>query len=244
MAPIDLPSPNHGPRPVGKPTDMLILHYTGMRTAQAALDRLRDPAAQVSAHYVIDEDGVVYRLVPEDRRAWHAGVAFWRGETDVNGRSIGIELVNPGHEFGYRPFPAAQMAALRVLAAGIVARHGIPPLHVLAHSDVAPSRKQDPGELFDWHGRAAAGIGAWPAPTAADDGGYDTAAVRGLLARLGFDVPHGTAWDDGARAALTAFQRHWHPERTGRDPDGETVRRLRALVRADVSAIASAAGSA
>lgn len=242
---VDLPSPNHGPRPPGMPTDMLILHYTGMRTAQEALDRLCDPEARVSAHYVIDEDGTVYRLVREDRRAWHAGVSFWRGETDINGRSIGIELVNPGHAIGYRPFPAAQMTALRVLAADLVAHYAIPPLHVLAHSDVAPSRKDDPGELFDWKGLAAAGIGAWPEPTVEDDGGYDVAIVRELLARLGYDVAHGeaahgTAWDDAARAALTAFQRHWHPERLGRDPDGETVRRLRALVRSDVSAVASA----
>lgn len=241
---VDLPSPNHGPRPQGKPVDMLILHYTGMRTAQEALDRLRDPEAQVSAHYVIDEDGTVYRLVREDRRAWHAGVSFWRGETDINGRSIGIELVNPGHEFGYRPFPDAQMRALRVLAADLVAHYAIPPLHVLGHSDVAPSRKTDPGELFDWQGLAAAGIGLWPAPTVADEGGYDTGTVRGLLDRLGYGVGHGTAWDEPAKSALTAFQRHWHPERLGGDPDGETVRRLRALVRADISAIAPAPASA
>lgn len=240
---VDLPSPNHGPRPVGKPLDMLVIHYTGMRTAPEALDRLRDPAAQVSAHYVIDLDGTVYRLVREDRRAWHAGVSFWRGETDINGRSIGIELVNPGHAFGYHPFPSAQMAALQALTTDIVAHYAIPPLHVLAHSDVAPTRKQDPGELFDWKGLAAFGVGAWPHPTAEDDGGFDAAAVRELLARLGYDVAagggHGTAWDEASRAALTAFQRHWHPERLGRDPDGETVRRLRALVRSDISAIAS-----
>ncbi|MFM2045876.1 MAG: hypothetical protein RLY86_4452, partial [Pseudomonadota bacterium] len=147
---VETPSPNHGPRAPGKPVDMLILHYTGMRSGTAALERLCDPEAQVSAHYLIEEDGTVHRMVHERRRAWHAGVSLWRGEKDINSRSIGIELVNPGHEFGYRPFPAAQMAALTELCRGIVEHYAIPPLHVLAHSDVVPDRKIDPGELFDW----------------------------------------------------------------------------------------------
>jgi len=145
---IDMPSPNFGPRR-GGPVDMLILHYTGMNSAEDALARLCDPAAEVSAHYLIDQRGIIYRLVDEQCRAWHAGIACWAGETDINNRSIGIELVNPGHEFGYEPFPPRQMAALIALGQAIVERHPIPPWRVLGHSDVAPARKTDPGELFD-----------------------------------------------------------------------------------------------
>ena len=140
---------------------MLVLHYTGMPSAAAALARLCDPGAKVSAHYLVDEDGTVQALVAEQNRAWHAGVSFWRGATGLNDRSIGIEIVNPGHEFGYRPFPPAQMQAVRELCRGILARWPIPARNVVAHSDIAPNRKQDPGELFDWRGLAAAGIGLW-----------------------------------------------------------------------------------
>src|SRR5262249_42163258 len=142
--------------------DMLVLHYTGMQSAAAAIDRLCDPAAKVSAHYLIEEDGTAWRLVDETRRAFHAGVSFWQGTTDVNSASIGIELVNPGHEWGYRPFPDAQMQTLETLAQEILRRHAIPPDRVVGHSDVAPARKQDPGELFDWRRLADAGIGLWP----------------------------------------------------------------------------------
>ncbi len=159
---VEQPSPNHDARAEGKPLDMLLLHYTGMESAAAALDRMCDPAAKVSAHYMIDEDGTVYRLVDEDRRAWHAGVAHWAGEDDINSRAIGIELVNPGHEFGYRAFPEPQMAALEALCLDILSRHDIPPDRVLGHSDVAPDRRQDPGDLFDWKRLAAKGIGLWP----------------------------------------------------------------------------------
>ena len=144
--------------------DMLVLHYTGMRSAAEALRRLTSPEAAVSAHYLIDEDGAVWRLVPEERRAWHAGVSYWRGRRDINSASIGIELVNPGHEFGYRAFPEAQVAALEVLCRDVLSRYQIPPRHVLGHSDVAPARKDDPGELFPWRRLARAGIGLWPEP--------------------------------------------------------------------------------
>jgi len=220
---LDLPSPNHGPRADGARVELLILHYTGMPTVRHALDRLCDPAAQVSAHYTVDEDGTVYAHVPEERRAWHAGVSSWRGQADVNSRSIGVEIVNPGHEFGYRPFPAAQMDAVEGLCRAIVARHGIRPADVLGHSDVAPARKEDPGELFDWPRLARAGIGLWPEPTAADDGPFDDAEVRSLLARYGYDAE--------APRALLSFQRHFHPEALTGAADAETVRRLRALVR-------------
>ena len=157
---IDLPSPNQDER--GETVDMLILHYTGMKTARDALDRLRDPAAAVSSHYVVDEDGTVFRLVPEDRRAWHAGVSYWRGHSALNARSIGIEIVNPGHEWGYRDFPVLQLAAVCDLCLAILARHAIPARNVVGHSDVAPDRKEDPGERFDWRALAENGVGLWP----------------------------------------------------------------------------------
>ena len=143
---IDLPSPNFDDRPTDGAIDILLLHYTGMESADAAIDRLRDPAARVSSHYVIDEDGSILRLVPEEKRAWHAGVSCWAGSRDINARSIGIEIVNPGHEFGYRAFPERQMHAVAALSQQLVAQHGIRASRVLGHSDVAPLRKQDPGE--------------------------------------------------------------------------------------------------
>jgi N-acetylmuramoyl-L-alanine amidase len=159
----DVPSPNHEARPEGAVIDTLVLHYTGMRSGAEAIARLCDPAAKVSAHYVVEEDGAVFRLVAEERRAAHAGISHWRGRSALNGNSIGIEIVNPGHEWGYRPFPALQMAAVCDLCLEIMGRHPIDPRNVVAHSDIAPDRKQDPGELFDWQGLAANGVGLWPA---------------------------------------------------------------------------------
>lgn len=220
---VERPSPNHGPRPDGGGVELLVLHYTGMVSAGAALDRLCDPAAQVSAHWTVDEDGTVYAHVPEDRRAWHAGAGQWRGAGDVNGRSIGIEVVNPGHEHGYRPFPAVQMRAVAALALAVMGRHGIAAENVLAHSDVAPGRKQDPGELFDWPGLAALGIGLWPDVTDADRAPWSAAEVPGLLARWGYDA--------ACPLALLAFQRRYRPESLTGTPDDATVARLRALLR-------------
>ena len=219
----DTPSPNFEPRARGLPIDMLVLHYTGMESAGHALDRLRDPKAKVSAHWMIDEDGTVYRLVDESQRAWHAGVARWRGESDINGRSVGIELVNPGHEFGYRPFPEAQMRALEVLAADILERHPIPPRNVVGHSDVAPPRKTDPGELFDWARLASRGIGLWPGKWEATETSAD-GLVR-MLDQWGYDV-------NDAEAALRAFQRHFRPTRIDGKADAETAGRLAALLAA------------
>jgi N-acetylmuramoyl-L-alanine amidase len=225
-------SPNHNERP--GPVDMLILHYTGMASAAAALDRLCDPAAKVSAHYVIEEDGTVWRLVPEEARAWHAGVSFWAGRRDINGHSIGIELVNPGHDFGYRPFPDAQMAALESLARAILARHPIPPRHVLGHSDVAPRRKIDPGELFDWPRLARAGIGFWP-DFAAKPGRIpvDIPEIHTELAKIGYEIPQNAPADTQITPAITAFQRHFRPSVCDGVPDTETRTRL-ALVAAGV----------
>jgi N-acetylmuramoyl-L-alanine amidase len=191
------PSPNHDER--RRPVSMLVLHYTGMATAAAALDRLCDVQAEVSSHYLVEEDGTVWSLVPEARRAWHAGAAFWRGERDVNAASVGIEIANPGHEFGYRPFPEAQMRAVATLAGEILARHPISPWNVVGHSDVAPRRKQDPGELFDWPRLARAGIGLWPAAPAAPSA--DPAAD---LARIGYET-------DDLAATAAAFQRRFRP---------------------------------
>ena len=209
---IERPSPNFEPR--SAPVDILLLHYTGMATAEAALERLSDAVARVSCHWLIDEDGTVYRMVDETMRAWHAGLSFWAGERDVNGHSIGIELVNPGHEWGYRPFPPAQMAALAELAAGILARHAIQPTRVLGHSDVAPERKQDPGELFDWAWLAARGIGLWPA---ADAPAMPVTAEAGLLA-IGYEA--------ATPATVTAFQRRYRPGRIDGVIDTETARRV------------------
>lgn len=230
MRRVDRPSPNHNARRDGAPIDILLLHYTGMETAGEALQRLCDPTAQVSAHYTIDEDGTVFAHVPEDRRAWHAGKAFWAGDTDVNSRSIGIELVNPGHEFGYRAFPEPQMASLITLANEILERHPIPAHRVIGHSDVAPDRKTDPGELFDWARLADAGIGLWPADTV--DGKADVTGLRRLLGSFGYAVEPQGAFDHPLRSVVTAFQRHYRPERFDGEPDGETVGRLEALVAA------------
>jgi N-acetylmuramoyl-L-alanine amidase len=215
------PSPNHDERPADTPVDTLILHYTGMKTGAEAIARLREPASRVSAHYVVEEDGAVFRLVPEERRAWHAGVSHWRGHSLLNGRSIGIEIVNPGHEWGYRPFPALQMAAVCDLCLGILARHPVPARNVVAHSDVAPDRKEDPGELFDWEGLAANGVGLWPAGQGPAEGDPLT-----LLGAIGYrtDLP--------LPVLLRAFQRRWRPARVDGIADAETLGRLNAVAAA------------
>ena len=199
MRRIDRPSPNHDSRG-DTAVNMLVLHYTGMASGAEALERLCDPAAKVSAHYTIDEDGTVYGHVAEDRRAWHAGVSHWAGVNNLNSCSIGIELVNPGHEFGYRAFPEAQIASLIELCSGILQRHAIPAARVLAHSDVAPARKEDPGELFPWQHLAKAGIGLWPQSMTSDLG-------PDALSRYGYDP------DVPQEKAIAAFQRHFRPKK-------------------------------
>jgi len=225
---VESPSPNHDQRPAGKAIDILLLHYTGMSDGAAALHRLRDPAAKVSSHYLIEEDGLIHRLVDESRRAWHAGVSYWAGERDINGISIGIELVNPGHDFGYRTFPQPQMAALIELGRDILGRHPIPAARVLGHSDVAPSRKIDPGELFDWHALAGAGIGLWPAPA---PGPADLASVQRALARYGYEVEPSGEPDAATSDALQAFQRHFRPALIDGQADGETAALLHGVVK-------------
>jgi N-acetylmuramoyl-L-alanine amidase len=233
----DLPSPNQDERPSGTPIDMLILHYTGMKTAREAIERLRDPAARVSSHYVVDEDGAVLRLVPEGRRAFHAGVSYWRRHSGLNGRSIGIEMVNPGHEWGYRDFPVLQLAAVCDLCLAILSRHPIPARNVVAHSDVAPDRKEDPGERFDWRSLAQNGVGLWPEN--APDRGTDDAAcdadalrhVRAALAEIGYQVAAQGAHDPALATILRAFQRHWRPETVTGRADAGTLSRLEGVLR-------------
>jgi N-acetylmuramoyl-L-alanine amidase len=226
------PSPNHDARPGADVVDMLILHYTGMKSAAAALDRLCSAEAKVSAHYVIDEDGTLWRLVPEERRAWHAGVSSWSGRRDINGASIGIELVNPGHEFGYRPFPEPQMAALETLGQDILRRQPIPPRHVLGHSDVAPQRKSDPGELLDWARLARAGIGLWPDFAGLPPAAASIAAVQEQLAAIGYETPRTGIEDAQTTQVITAFQRHFRPLRCDGRADSETRQRIAALAAA------------
>jgi N-acetylmuramoyl-L-alanine amidase len=231
-AAIDAPSPNHDARPEGIALDTLVLHYTGMETGEAALARLRDPAAKVSSHYVVEEDGRVFALVPETRRAWHAGLSWWRGRPSLNDRSIGIEIVNPGHEWGYRDFPSPQVDAVIALCRGILTRHPIAARNVVAHSDVAPERKQDPGERFPWATLAEAGIGLWPGaapaeahtlpPFAIGDAGAGVTALRATLRRIGYRVVPEGAFDRTLAVTVTAFQRHWAPHRIDGVADGET----------------------
>jgi len=219
---VEHPSPNHDARRL--PVSMIVLHYTGMQTASAALARLSDPEAKVSAHWLIAEDGQIFHLVDESRRAWHAGAAWWRAETDINSASIGIELANPGHEWGYVPFPDEQMAALETLMHGIIARHpGVRQGFVLGHSDVAPRRKQDPGELFNWPRLADAGLTV-PMPSAAIDPNWQDAGFMAALARYGYDV----SWPE---AAVTAFQRRFRPTNVNGQIDAETRALLLSLMR-------------
>jgi N-acetylmuramoyl-L-alanine amidase len=233
---IAAPSPNFDSRTA--PPSNLLLHYTGMPTGEGALARLRDPAAKVSAHYVVEEDGRVFSLVAEERRAWHAGVSFWKGERDINSASIGIEIVNPGHEFGYRPFPDAQIEAVVALISGIRSRWQIEDGRILGHSDVAPARKEDPGELFPWKRLAAEGHGLWVEPAAAPgaplsvgDEGTGVFALQAGLTRLGYDSAPSGKYDEDTAIIVRAFQRHWRPERVDGVADGETRARLVHLLR-------------
>lgn len=221
MTIIDTPSPNFDERRLG--ISIIVLHYTGMQDAQGAIDRLRDPAAKVSAHYLVAEDGTILRMVAEDKRAWHAGKARWRGIEDVNSASIGIEIVNPGHEFGYPPFPEQQIDALLPLVAEIKERHGITRGNIVGHSDVAPTRKQDPGELFPWNRLARLRL-ALPRPTRnLMDPMWTDAGFLIALERFGYDV-------SDKLAAVVAFQRRYRPELIDGEIDGECRSILLALL--------------
>lgn len=234
-----VPSPNHGER-VGGPPDLLILHYTGMDSAAAAIQRLANPLAEVSAHYVVVEDGRVIQMVPEGRRAWHAGSSAWNGERDVNSRSLGIEIVNAGHAGGLPPYPEIQIESVIALCRDLVGRWAIRPERVLAHSDVAPERKDDPGEAFPWDRLARAGVGHHvPAAPIRDgrffaegDAGQPIEALQAMFAIYGYDLTVTGTFDARTRAVVTAFQRHFRQERVDGIADASTITTLRDLIAA------------
>jgi N-acetylmuramoyl-L-alanine amidase len=234
-------SPNVGPRQGYAHPDILLLHYTGMQSMAKAVDWLTRAGSGVSCHYAVDEAGAVTQMVPEALRAWHAGESFWAGETDINSASIGIEIHNPGHELGYPEFPEAQLAAVEALCLDIIARNGIRPERVLAHSDVAPMRKKDPGEKFPWARLARAGIGHWvePAPVDAVEPGLGAgvagplvAEVQSLLGRYGYGIEATGVVDARTELVVTAFQRHFRPERVDGRIDRSTVDTLQRLLTA------------
>jgi len=235
-----VPSPNHDERKDGRRPDMILLHYTGMTTGEAALSRLCLSDSKVSAHYVVFEDGRIVQCVPEKARAWHAGVSSWAGETDINSCSIGIEIVNPGHEFGYSDFPLRQIAAVITLCKSIITRRGpISSDRFLAHSDVAPARKQDPGEKFPWDLLSESGIGHWvrPAPLNLDgptlkpgDHGEAVTRLQRVLHGYGYGIEETGNYDDATRIVITAFQRHFRPARVDGVADASTLLTLRALM--------------
>lgn len=227
-----LPSPNFGDRR-DRSVDSLILHYTGMASGAAALARLLEPRSEVSAHYLVWEDGRIDQLVAEADRAWHAGRSFWAGERDMNAVSVGIEIVNGGHDFGLPPYPAAQVAAVTKLARDICARRAVAPARVLGHSDVAPQRKDDPGELFPWQALMEAGVAlrvAAPAPVSA--AGLSRHALLAALAAIGYDCPAADTSDGVTRAAIRAFQRRWRPSQVDGLADAETAALVLAVARA------------
>ena len=231
------PSPNHDERAPGRATDILLLHYTGMTSTAVALDRLCDPVAKVSSHYVIDESGRITELVPEARRAWHAGMSSWEGETDINSRSIGIEIANVGHDLGYPDFPDAQIDAVIALSGDIIHRHRIRADRVLAHSDIAPERKVDPGEKFPWERLYRAGIGLWVAPKPPSapalgpgDRGDAVSDLQNALRRYGYGIEATGIYDEATAAVVTAFQRHFRPALVDGLADRSTVGTLQALL--------------
>jgi N-acetylmuramoyl-L-alanine amidase len=234
-----VPSPNHGERRAGARPDLLLLHYTGMQTAQAALDRLCQKGSDVSTHYFVFEDGRIVQCVAEAQRAWHAGEACWAGETDINSRSVGIEIVNPGHDWGYADFPDAQVDAVTALCRDIAGRQAVPPDRILGHSDVAPARKRDPGEKFPWDRLAAAGVGLWVPPQPIVDGlpalksGDSAPEVRDFQVRLaayGYRIDATGRYDANMTDVVTAFQRHFRPARVDGKADASTIATLTKLL--------------
>jgi N-acetylmuramoyl-L-alanine amidase len=230
----------------GAEITMLVLHYTGTRTSQEALDILSGKSGkEVSAHYTIDEDGAVYQHVPESEKAWHAGISHWRGVDNVNGCSVGIEIVNPGHEFGYRAFPKTQMLAVADLSCAIINRYHILPRNVVGHSDVAPSRKEDPGELFDWPWLALNGVGLWPPfgerslsninLLMEGDANERVASMQRRLVKYGYGVPQSGEFCAVTKAVAVAFQRHWRPQDCSGIWDTDCDARLDELLAATAS---------
>ncbi len=234
------PSPNFGVRAPGLPVDILLLHYTGMASGARALAWLCDPVSEVSSHYVVFEDGRTVQLVDEARRAWHAGQSWWAGEGDINSRSVGIEIVNPGHEFGYRDFPEPQVSAVISLCRGILERHPIPPERVLGHSDVAPLRKEDPGERFPWQRLHEAGIGHWVPPEPIDGGpmlrrgdrGEAVLTLQKKFREYGYGLDAEAEFGAETEAVVRAFQRHFRPARLDGIADASTLATLSRLAAA------------
>jgi N-acetylmuramoyl-L-alanine amidase len=234
------PSPNFGERRNGMRPDMLILHYTGMPSCEDAIRCLASPQSGVSCHYVVDEHGAITQMVRETFRAWHAGVSHWQGVEDINSCSIGIEIHNPGHDGGYPDFPNAQMAAVEALCLDITHRNGVPPRRVLAHSDVAPRRKIDPGEKFDWARLAVAGIGHWVEPVQIccgnsfelGDAGEGVMTLQRNLSAYGYGIDATGAFDEHTQIVVSAFQRHFRPALVDGRADRSTVETLEALLEA------------
>ncbi len=231
-------SPNFGPRRDGLKPDMIALHYTGMETGKAAENWLCDPASEVSSHYLVHEDGAVVQMVRESDRAWHAGKSSWRGLADINSCSIGIEIVNPGHGLGYKNFPGRQVEAVIALCGGIASRHAIAPERVLAHSDVAPGRKIDPGEKFPWRRLAEHGIGHFVAASpmrggpelGPGDAGASVEEMQSMLALYGYGVEITGTFDRQTQIVVEAFQRHFRPRRVDGIGDRSTLRTLERLL--------------
>lgn len=234
------PSPNHGERADGCLPDMILLHYTGMGTADGALDWLCRDESQVSSQYFVHEDGRVLQLVPEARRAWHAGKSFWAGEVDINSLSIGIEIANAGHPGGLPDFPDAQITAVIALCRDITARRGIAPERILGHSDVAPVRKVDPGEKFPWDRLAAGGVGHWVEPAALGggrffqqgDSGKPVEALQSMLSLYGYGVEISGEYDAKTAGCVEAFQRHFRAARVDGIADVSTIDTLHRLLTA------------
>lgn len=239
-----IPSPNFGERNKGRTPDMIVLHYTGMPDVEGALARLCQAGTEVSAHYVVLEDGRVVQCVQESKRAWHAGLSFWDGEEDINSCSIGIEIVNRGHDWGYPDFPLRQVAAVIALCRGIIIRRNVAPHRILAHSDVAPERKQDPGEKFPWRALWDSGVGHWVPPAPISRGevmklgadGPEVLALQNSLAQYGYGLTPSGHYDQATAAVVTAFQRHFRPQKVDGIADTSTVATLQALIAGRPSA--------
>jgi N-acetylmuramoyl-L-alanine amidase len=246
-----IPSPNFGERNKARRPDMIVLHYTGMADVEGALARLCKAGTEVSAHYVVLEDGRILQCVPESKRAWHAGVASWAGEEDVNSCSIGIEIVNRGHDWGYPDFPLRQVAAVIALCRGIILRREVPGHRILGHSDVAPARKKDPGEKFPWHALANSGVGHFvpPAPIVRGEAlklgtiGDDVSALQQALADYGYAIAVNGRYDGPTQLVVSAFQRHFRPQRVDGVADASTLATLQALLKSYPKAVPGVASS-
>lgn len=235
-----VPSPNQGERKEGRRPDMIVLHYTGMQDGVSALQQLTNPLAEVSSHYIVWEDGRIFQLVPESARAWHAGRGQWGRDTDINSCSIGIEIVNGGHDYGLPDFPPEQIDAVIALCKDIAERWSIPPHRILAHSDTAPARKADPGEKFPWDRLAQHGVGHFVTPAPLSDGlsfargaeGPPVQALQAMLSLYGYALPVTGVFDEATEQTVTAFQRHFRPARIDGVADLSTIKTLRDVIAA------------